>query len=68
MITTEASKCPECGYEPTKSDRISRGILRWISYLLILSIVGSIIGFPLLLLALYNDKKAKERKPTTYPA
>jgi RNA polymerase subunit RPABC4/transcription elongation factor Spt4 len=65
-INEQAKVCPECGFNPVKVGRTSRTALRWLGYLCTFTIIGSVIGIPLLISAHIQDKQAKKRKPTTY--
>lgn len=65
-ISTEALACPQCGYEPRTQGQTARNIGVLISFLLCLTLVGAIVGGPLLLLIIYAEYKVKARMPTTY--
>lgn len=66
LINPDAPVCPECGFDPRKDDKWSRALLRLISYALIVSIYGSIFGFPLLISSMIKNRKAKQRTAATY--
>jgi len=65
-INAQANVCPECGFDPQKVGRTSRTALRVLGYLFTFTIIGSVIGIPLLISAHIQDKQAKNRTPTTY--
>lgn len=67
-ISDDADKCAHCGYEPAKKGTKTRLMMLLVGFSLTMTVVGSFVGVPMMIWALYDGRKAKERKPTTYPA
>ncbi len=64
-ISVEADRCPECGYEPRTDNKLGQTILLIIGVILTLTVVGAIIGLPLIYFSLKARKYAETQKPTT---
>jgi hypothetical protein len=65
-ISTEADRCPECGYEPAAKGGTTRWWMMFLGGLLTMTVIGAIIGIPMILVGYYATRKARGRKPTTY--
>jgi len=63
-ISTEAERCPECGYDPSAQDNRGRWLIP-IGALLTMTVVGAIIGIPMILLGWLGKRAAAGQKPTT---
>lgn len=63
-ISTEATKCPACGYEPRQGYESEAGMAKLWGFLISLTIVGVIIGIPLWWHGMKCQKKARKMKPT----
>lgn len=63
-IPIEATKCPECGYEPSTDSVIGRSIMMVIGLILTGTIIGAVIGVPLLYFGYKSHKYHKTLKPT----
>jgi len=63
-ISAEATKCPECGYEPKSENSIGRSILMVIGFLLSATLIGAVIGIPLIYLGYKSHKYHQDLKPT----
>jgi len=65
-IPVEATRCPECGYEPSTEGARARWWGMFIGAILTMTGIGAIIGIPLFLMAYYGKKTVEGRKPTTH--
>lgn len=63
-ISTEAKRCPECGYEPSSHGRWWRQGGMLIGFILTITLVGAIVGIPLMILSWYGNKQADRWTPT----
>jgi hypothetical protein len=63
-ISTEATKCPNCGYEAKTEASTGRSIMMIIGLLLTGTIIGAVIGIPLLYLGYKSIQYHKELTPT----
>ena len=63
-ISTKATRCPNCGYEPKRGYESEAGIAKLWGFLISLTIVGVIVGIPLWWYGMKCQKKAREMKPT----
>jgi hypothetical protein len=62
-ISTDAARCPACGYEPGAEIR-KQARWRWgIGALCCLTIIGGIIGIPLVISGFLHHRKAKSATP-----
>lgn len=65
-IPADAIGCPQCGYEPSAQGKTLRSILYIVGGLLTISVIGAVIGIPMVLLAYLSEQKVKDRKPTNH--
>lgn len=63
-ISTEAMRCPECGYEPRNRGKWGRVIGVLVGFVLTMTGIGAIIGLPMLWYLYKAQQRAKERLPT----
>lgn len=63
QIKEEATTCPHCGYAPGE-DLKERGnkLLGW-GFLATVTVIGAIVGIPMILGGLWNRRKAKSMTP-----
>lgn len=64
-ISVEAERCPECSYEPNAEGSRGRWWFKTIGALLTMTVIGAVIGIPMLMIAWLGDRGMKDRKPTT---
>jgi len=60
-IPTGAVRCPECGYSPIDKGSTGRTLFKIVGASLCATVVGAVLGVPMILLAQYIEK-AKERR------
>lgn len=65
-IDTEASRCPECGYEPSARKARGRKWMIGLGGILTATVIGSVIGIPMILIGWWAGRRAAKRKPTTH--
>jgi hypothetical protein len=65
-ISTEATRCPECGYEPSAQGARARWWLIFLGALLTMTVVGAVIGIPMIVLGWLGNRATAGRKPTTH--
>lgn len=58
--------CPECGYEPRSEGKVLRQLFYVIGGILTATLVGAVIGIPMIGLAYYSGKQVEGRKPSTH--
>lgn len=63
-ISTEATKCPACGYEPKQGYESEAGTALVFGFVSALTIVGIVIAIPLWWYAAKCQRKAEGMKPT----
>lgn len=63
-ISTKATKCPACGYEPKQGYESEAGFSKLIAIFLTLTIVGIVLAIPLWWYAAKCQRKARGMKPT----
>ena len=66
-IPVDARRCPQCGYEPASEGSAGRTVLLVLGALLTLSVVGAVLGIPLMAYAFYARRKAQARRPAVAP-
>lgn len=66
-ISTEATKCPACGYEPRQGYESEAGLANFFALLLSLTIVGIVLAIPLWWYGIKCQQKAEGMKPTNTP-
>lgn len=66
-IAAAATRCPECGYEPAGEGSAGRTLLLVVGALLTVTVVGAIVGVPMMLYAFYARSKARARRPAVVP-
>lgn len=64
-ISTDAEICPSCGYEPASSSRTVRKVFLVVGWFLTISIIGSPIGIPMLLLYYIADRRVEGERPAS---
>jgi len=64
-ISTDATKCPQCGYEPKTEGYYGRLTMMLVGFALTATIIGALLGLPLLYLGYKSQKKHEDMKPTT---
>ena len=62
-INTDAKICPQCGFDPQANGRLMRKVFFIGGFFLTLSIIGSPIGIPMLLLYYIADKQVGKKRP-----
>lgn len=63
-ILATARSCPECNYKPAARGRTARRIVYLVGVVLTITVIGAVLGIPILLIAYYHGRKARRRKPT----
>jgi hypothetical protein len=62
-IRTDAELCPECGYDPQKNGRLMRKVFFIVGLLLTASVIGSPVGIPMLVIAIYANHRVGNQRP-----
>jgi len=65
-ISTDADRCPACGYEPGTDGQLARTVGFIIAGLLCITVIGAVIGVPLAIGLWKLETTVKERTPTSY--
>jgi hypothetical protein len=63
-IPVEAERCPERGYEPKTENKTGQTVLMIIGFILTATVIGAIIGVPLIYFSYKARKYAKTQTPT----
>lgn len=63
-VKIEAIRCPKCGYSPVDDGKTGRKIFTIGGILLSGTIIGAVIGIPMILLSWYIGKKKKQQGAT----
>lgn len=63
-ISTDASVCPECGYDPQSKGRLARRIFYIVGVVCTVSIIAAPIGIPILLFYYFAEKQVSKKTPT----
>ena len=63
-ISIEAQRCPECGYSPVDDGKLGRKVFTFVGILLSATILGAVIGLPMILISWYVGKKKKQKGAT----
>jgi len=56
-VSTNAERCPNCGYAPQAKGRTVRKLFFVFGMLLTLSVIGAPVGIPMLLLYWFADRQ-----------
>lgn len=62
----DAIRCPECEYEPRQIGANARTAIGLVGAGLTMTVIGAVIGLPMLAAAHYNGYMAENRRPTTH--
>lgn len=65
-IDDNANECAYCGYDPRANGQVARALFVFVGALLTMTIVGAVIGIPMIAVAVYGHNKSKGLKPTTH--
>ena len=63
-ISAEAIACPECGYEPRNQGFYSRTVMAIVGIILSLTVIGAVVGVPLIIISVYAHWKNQSKRPT----
>lgn len=66
-IPDDATRCSECGYEPSKEGKLAVTIFILLGAILTMTGVGAIVGIPMIAVGLYSESKITKRRPSTHP-